>query len=99
MEIYLSKSKRKNKKFVVEMPDFGHQHHFGDSRYEDFTTHGDDKRKSSYLARHRNGLWSKKGIHTAGFWSRWLLWNKSSLKASIKDIEKRFNVKIVDMLT
>jgi hypothetical protein len=29
-----------------------------------------------------------------GFFSRWLLWNKPSLKASIKDTEKRFNIKI-----
>ena len=78
------------------MPNLGHLHHFGDSRYEDYTTHGDDKRKSSYLARHWKEDWTKKGIHTAGFWARWLLWSKSSIKASIKDIEKKFNVKIID---
>ena len=96
MRIILSKSKRKNKKLVVEMPDLGHMHHFGDSRYEDFTSHVDEKRKSSYLARHWNQNWTQKGIHTAGFWSRWLLWNKYSINASIKDIEKKFDVKIVD---
>ena len=78
------------------MPELDHAHHFGDNRYEDYTMHGDQKRKTSYLARHWKENWSKKGIHSAGFWSRWLLWNKSSIKASIKDIEKKFNVKIID---
>ena len=78
------------------MPNLGHLHHFGDNRYEDYTMHGDDKRKASYLARHWKEDWSKSGIHSAGFWSRWLLWSKSSIKASIKDIEKKFNVKIID---
>ena len=78
------------------MPELGHIHNFGDSRYDDYTTHGDEKRKSSYLARHWKEDWTKKGIHTAGFWSRFLLWNKSTIKASIKDIEKKFKVTIVD---
>ena len=71
-------------------------HHFGDNRYDDYTNHGDEKRKTNYLSRNWKQDWSKKGIHSAGFWSRWLLWNKSSIKASIKDIGIRFNVKIVD---
>ena len=96
MKIILTKSKRKNKKFMILMPKLEHQHHFGDSRYDSYTTHGDNKRKSSYLARHWKENWTKNGIHTPGFWSRWLLWNKSSINASIKDVEKRFTVKIID---
>ena len=66
--------------------------HFGDKRYGDFTTHGSDKRKESYLARHEPGQdWSINGVTTAGFWSRWLLWNKSSLRKSIKDLNRRFH--------
>lgn len=69
--------------------------HFGARGYEDFTTHGDETRKERYLARHKtNEDWTKSGINTAGFWSRWLLWNKPTIKESVKDIEKRFGVKI-----
>ena len=52
------------------------------------TTHGDEERKKKYLARHKaRENWTKSGLDTAGFWSRWLTWNKSSISASIKDIE------------
>ena len=78
------------------MPRLDHTHHFGDNRYEDYTNHGNEKRKSNYLARHFNENWTESGIYTAGFQSRWLLWNKSSIKESVKDIEKKFNVKIID---
>jgi hypothetical protein len=89
----LTKSKRKNKKYSINMGQM--IHHFGDSRYEDYTEHQNEKRKISYLARHSvREDWSKSGFHTSGFWSRWLLWNKPSIKESIKDIEKRFDIKI-----
>ena len=48
----------------------------------DFTVHRDDARRKSYLARHGTGKqdWGDKG--TAGFWSRWLLWEKRSLESA-----------------
>jgi hypothetical protein len=47
-----------------------------------------------YLARHgRMGeIWSKRGIKTAGFWSRWLLWSEPSLEKAKKLISKKFGV-------
>ena len=66
----------------------GHTIHFGAKGYEDFTTHKDTKRKANYLARHSNENWNDP--MTAGFWARWLLWNKPSLKASVDDVNKRF---------
>jgi hypothetical protein len=39
-----------------------------------------------------NENWLKSGIDTAGFWSRWLLWNKPTIKESYMDIKKRFNL-------
>lgn len=90
--VKLSKSTRKNKKWMVEHPD-GSKTHFGDDRYKDFTQHQDEKRKELYLARHKkNEDWEDE--YTAGFWSRHLLWNKPSLKEAIKDIEERFKIKI-----
>jgi hypothetical protein len=41
-----------------------------------------------------NENWTKSGLRTAGFLSRWILWNKPTILASIKDVEDRFNIKI-----
>lgn len=69
--------------------------HFGAQGYSDFTKHKNEERKQRYIDRHKaNEDWSKGGIGTAGFWSRWLLWNKPSIGESKRDIESRFNVKI-----
>ena len=94
--LYIIKpSTRENKRYVVIMNEGKMSHHFGSKVYENFTHHGDQKRKDSYLARHKaRENWTKNGIHTAGFWSRWLLWNKKSLAKSARDIEIRFNVRI-----
>jgi len=68
---------------------------FGASGYEDFTMHKDEERKRLYLQRHGSREnWQKSGIETAGFWSRWLLWNKPTISQSIADIRKRFGVSI-----
>ena len=64
---------------------------FGESRAEDYTIHKDDERKKLYIARHENNEnWTKSGVATAGFWSRWLLWNKKTINASLNDIKKTF---------
>ena len=90
--ITLYPSSRKNKKWAVRIGDKCTVH-FGDSRYEDYTMHRDDQRKSNYLARHKSREnWRDKC--TAGFWSRWLLWNKKSIAASIRHIQTKFGVTI-----
>lgn len=89
----LSKSSRKGKKWMV-------QHgktkiHFGASGYSDYTIHKDPRRKKMYLARHKPGQdWDKSGINTAGFWSRWLLWEYPDFEKSIREFEKKFNIEI-----
>jgi hypothetical protein len=70
--------------------------HFGAIGYEDFTTHKDEERKNRYLSRHeKKENWLIDGIMTAGWWSRWILWNKHTVAASIKDAQTRFNIKII----
>ena len=65
--------------------------HFGATGYQDFTQHGDEERKASYLARHKaREDWTLAGAKTAGFYARWILWNKPSLAESIADINRRF---------
>jgi hypothetical protein len=95
MSIYtISKSNNANKKWMVKTPD-GKVVHFGAKGYEDYTIHKDEDRMKRYIIRHKkNENWGKRGINTPGFWSRWLLWNKPSLTASIRDMQNRFNIKI-----
>jgi len=69
--------------------------HFGATGFSDYNKHKDPMRKLRYDNRHKtNENWSKSGLKTAGFWSKWILWNKPGLLASIKDTEKRFNIRI-----
>lgn len=67
--------------------------HFGDSRYEDYTTHQDDDRKRLYLL--RTAKQPYKDIRSPSFWSKNLLWNKKSLTESIDDIEGKYDIKIL----
>ena len=93
MPIYfLGKSNRTNKKWYVRALDGNKTVHFGDSRYADYTMHKDEDRKLRYLNRHQNEDWTDP--NTAGFWSRWLLWNKRTIKSSIKDIQDKFKIKV-----
>ncbi len=65
--------------------------YFGAAGYSDFTKHKDEARKQRYIKRHeKTEDWSKSGIDTAGFWSRWLLWSKPTIKESYEDIKRRF---------
>lgn len=93
MEIELRKSNRKDKKFMVKVDN--KTIHFGQKGYTDYTINKDDNKKKNYLARHKKREdWNKSGIKTAGFWSRWILWNKKTLMESIRDTNNRFNIKI-----
>ena len=67
---------------------------FGAYGYSDYTIHKDPERKKRYILRHKDKEdW--KDVKTAGFWSRWILWNKKSILSSIADTRKRFNLKII----
>jgi hypothetical protein len=91
--IILKKSTNPDKKLVAII---GNKSvHFGAKKYSDYTLHKDKERMFRYENRHRKREnWTKSGLKTAGFWSKWILWNKPSLLGSIKDTEKRFNIKI-----
>ena len=91
MRVTISKSTRAGKKLMAALEDKSTVH-FGATGYQDFTQHGDEKRKASYLARHKkNEDWTLQGVESAGFWARWLLWNKPSIAQSIADINRRFS--------
>lgn len=95
--VKLLRSPVKGKKWRVELFDSSNNKtanvDFGASGYEDMTIHKDEIRKGLYLARHKaNEDWTRSGILTPGFWSRWLLWNLPSLRASLQDVKKRFDL-------
>ncbi len=100
----LKKSKRLNKKYVV---DTGTKKiYFGDSNYRDFLLMNDktskyyepnknerERVKKNYRRRHSGD--NLENPFSAGALSYYLLWNKRSLKSSIKDYENKFNIKII----
>jgi len=93
MRIYLSLSEKSDKKYKVLID--GKTIHFGGAGYSDYTKHKDSERKRRYIARHKaRENWGTSGIKTAGFWSRWILWNKPTLKDSISATESKFRIKI-----
>jgi hypothetical protein len=68
---------------------------FGANGYSDYIlSKGDNVKKKAYIARHKvREDWSD--LSKKGTWSRFILWNKKSLNGSIKDMEKRFDIKII----
>jgi hypothetical protein len=65
---------------------------FGSKGMSDFTINKDKQRKERYLARHKKRE-NWESYMTAGSLSRYILWNKPTLKASITDYLKRFKLK------
>jgi hypothetical protein len=98
MKVILIKSPNVKKKFRAITP---HKViDFGANGYNDYTIYNKlegriiaDKKKKAYLARHaKNENWLDP--LTAGFWSKWILWNKPTIEESIRDTERIFNLKI-----
>ena len=75
--------------------------HFGQRGASDYTKHGEKDRMELYLERHAGKAPSYttssredwKDPTTAGALSRWILWNKPSLKSSFDDYKSRFGLK------
>jgi len=87
---YPYKSDKPEKKYYI-MTKTGKHIYFGQASASDFTHHKNEERKNRYILRHqKNEEWGKSGIDTAGFWSRWLLWNKPTIRESYEDIKNRF---------
>ena len=88
--IKITKSPKKEKKLRAVFSDGSHTD-FGARGMSDYTKHKDPSRKKLYMSRHRkNEKWSSP--KTAGALSRWILWNKPSLRDSIKDYKRKFKL-------
>lgn len=64
---------------------------FGAKGYSDYTKHGDVERKKRYIARHKKNE-DFDNMYKAAFYARWVLWNKKTIKASLADIKKKYNL-------
>lgn len=92
-KVVIKKSTNPKKKYMAIFYENGKRiktTHFGCAGMSDYTKHKDTARKQRYMNRHKaTEDWSKP--MSAGALSRYILWNKPTLKASIQDYKKRFN--------
>lgn len=100
MSYILKKSDRQDKKLMLINKETNKKIHFGASGYMDYVKYIKkdglevaNKRKRLYINRHRGENWNK--INPASL-SKYILWNKSNLRDSIKYYEKKFNIKILN---
>jgi hypothetical protein len=96
-DYYIEKSSRKDKKYMVHHinPETNRINtvHFGAKNMSDYTLHKNENRKKRYIARHqKNEDWED--LSKSGTWSRYILWGEKTIKKSIKEMEKLFNIKI-----
>ena len=101
MNIILTKSKRKNKKWQAVLFNKNGKRkktiHFGDNRYLDYTQHKNKSRMERYVARHRTReqkFWNRNNVMTPAFMSRFITWSKPSLDDAIRYTNNRFNINI-----
>ena len=88
MKIVIQKSSRTGKKWQAS--DGKRTVHFGASGYQDFTQHGYENRRKSYIQRHSNEDWSKSNMMSPAFMSRWILWEKKSIAAAIRNLNEKY---------
>jgi hypothetical protein len=89
MDIFIKKSKKNNKKYDAIFNDKIIS--FGAKKYSDYTINKDDNKKENYIKRHKvNEDFTKEGLKTPGFLSRFILWNKPTIKESIKDLNSKY---------
>jgi hypothetical protein len=93
--VSIKKSPIKTKKFRASFSDGTHTD-FGAAGMQNYggvgkERHLDKERKKRYIARHKaRENWNDP--KSPGALSRWVLWNKETLQASIQDYKKRFNL-------
>ena len=89
MRVTIAPSNRAAYKYMAS--DGSRTTHFGARGYEDFTMHRDEKRRRSYLSRHASREdWGRSGVVTAGWLSRYLLWEKPTLKEAVAAASKLY---------
>ena len=86
--VKIVKSPKPQKKLRAYFSDGTHTD-FGAKGMSDFTKHKNTERKKRYISRHQSREnWNSP--KTAGSLSRWILWNKDTLRKSIENYKKKF---------
>mgnify|MGYP003134165517 FL=1 len=95
VSVIIKKSTNPKKKYMAIFYDNNKKKlkttHFGASGYTDFIKSKDEDRKKRYLNRHKGENWND--YMSAGSLSRYVLWNKPTLRASISDYKNKFKLK------
>ena len=101
MKVEIKSSPMKDKRLVAIFFDDNNKKikttHFGlkNPKIGAFPDHNNEKLKTNYLKRHNpkvtNENWND--MFSAGALSRWILWNKKTIKESIEDFKHRFKLK------
>jgi hypothetical protein len=92
--IDIKKSDRENKKYMAIFEDNKGKRkttHFGLKNANDFTLTGDKEARKRYRERHKKDLDTNDPTR-AGYLAYFILWNKPTIKESIADYKKRFNL-------
>jgi len=89
MEIVITPSSNRNKKFDAVI-DGKKTISFGASGYSDYTKHKDPQRKEAYISRHSKEDWSKSNIASPAWMSRYILWEKPTLKGAVDNANKKY---------
>lgn len=71
-DVILYVSDRKDKKYMILNPNTNKWIHFGSIDYEDFTKHGDEKRRERFQI--RNHKWSRAPKWSSAYASYYILW-------------------------
>ena len=99
LKYYPYKSDNPNKKYFI-ITSNNKKIYFGQAGYNDYIIYNSkfgrekaDRMKNAYIARHSKmgENWTKSGINTAGFYSRWLLWEEPTFDASYNKLKKKLN--------
>ena len=91
--VSIKKSNKSGKKLMATFETNGRKKviHFGAAGMSDLTKHHDRERRNRYITRHRKDLRTGNPAR-AGYLSMFVLWNKPSLQASIRDYKRRLGI-------
>ena len=90
MNVIIKKNDKTNKKNMAIIDN--KKKNIGAKIYEDYTTHKNHTRKKAYLARHKHDNYTNPLYPS--FYATNLLWNKPTLKDSIKNTNEKYNINI-----
>ena len=96
MKINISESTGPGKKYMAKVEGERKTVHFGKDGAADYTKGATDAQRKSYIARHKAARpesqedWKRSGVLTPGWLSRYILWEKKSLPAAVRDASKMY---------